>query len=91
MSGPGRGWPTLRVEAGRRGSELRAGAGSQARCSHRPTLPAVPTRSTPRPPAPPPPPQGRIKAVRQALYEALVSTNPDKDWGFVVQQIGMFT
>lgn len=33
---------------------------------------------------------GRIKAVRQALYDELVKVNPDKDWSFVLRQIGMF-
>jgi hypothetical protein len=26
--------------------------------------------------------------VRQALYDELVKVNPDKDWSFVVKQIG---
>lgn len=30
----------------------------------------------------------RIKAVRQELYDALVKINPDKDWSFVLKQIG---
>lgn len=30
----------------------------------------------------------RIKAVRQDLFEALTKLNPDKDWSFVVKQIG---
>ncbi len=34
---------------------------------------------------------GRIKAVRQQLYDALRALNPDKDWSFVVTQIGMFS
>lgn len=34
---------------------------------------------------------GRIKAVRQVLYDELVKLNPDKDWSFVTSQIGMFT
>jgi aspartate aminotransferase len=29
--------------------------------------------------------------VRQDLYNELVKVNPDKDWSFVLQQIGMFT
>ncbi len=32
---------------------------------------------------------GRIKAVRQVLYDHLVTLNPDKDWSFVTSQIGM--
>ena len=34
---------------------------------------------------------GRIKAVRQVLHDGLVALNPDRDWSFVVSQIGMFT
>ena len=34
---------------------------------------------------------GRIKAVRRVLHDALVELNSDKDWSFVVDQIGMFT
>lgn len=34
---------------------------------------------------------GRIKGVRQDLHDALVKVNPDKDWSFVLKQIGMFT
>lgn len=34
---------------------------------------------------------GRIKAVRQQLFAALTKLNPDKDWSFVVKQIGMFS
>lgn len=30
----------------------------------------------------------RIKAVRQELHDALTKINPDKDWSFVVKQIG---
>ena len=32
---------------------------------------------------------GRIKEVRQALYDHLARLNPDKDWSFVTSQIGM--
>ena len=31
------------------------------------------------------------QAVRQELYNELVALNPDKDWGFVLSQIGMFS
>lgn len=34
---------------------------------------------------------GRIKAVRQVLYDHLVRLNPDKDWKFILEQIGMFS
>lgn len=34
---------------------------------------------------------GRIKSVRQLLHDELVALNPDKDWGFVLRQIGMFS
>eukprot|EP01023_Acetabularia_acetabulum_P021816 TRINITY_DN2155_c0_g1_i1.p1 TRINITY_DN2155_c0_g1~~TRINITY_DN2155_c0_g1_i1.p1 ORF type:complete len:483 (-),score=117.69 TRINITY_DN2155_c0_g1_i1:1059-2375(-) len=34
---------------------------------------------------------GRIKNVRQLLYDCLVKLNPDKDWSFVTSQIGMFS
>lgn len=34
---------------------------------------------------------GRIKDVRKVLYDNLVRLNPDKDWSFVLNQIGMFT
>eukprot|EP01024_Parvocaulis_polyphysoides_P044734 TRINITY_DN413_c0_g1_i1.p1 TRINITY_DN413_c0_g1~~TRINITY_DN413_c0_g1_i1.p1 ORF type:complete len:451 (-),score=93.71 TRINITY_DN413_c0_g1_i1:231-1526(-) len=34
---------------------------------------------------------GRIKNVRQILYDCLVKLNPDKDWSFVTSQIGMFS
>lgn len=34
---------------------------------------------------------GRIKAVRQELYDALVRLEPNKDWSFVTKQIGMFS
>lgn len=34
---------------------------------------------------------GRIKAVRRVLHDALAALNPGRDWGFVVDQIGMFT
>jgi aspartate aminotransferase, chloroplastic len=34
---------------------------------------------------------GRIKAVRQVLYDHLVRLNPDKDWSFILEQIGMFS
>jgi len=45
-----------------------------------------------QPPARPPPRRcSRIKAVRQELHDALAKINPDKDWSFVVKQIGMFT
>ena len=32
-----------------------------------------------------------MQAVRRVLHDALVALNPDKDWDFVVEQIGMFT
>ena len=34
---------------------------------------------------------GRIKSVRQQLHDALAALNPDRDWSFVVKQIGMFS
>ncbi|GAB4817943.1 hypothetical protein N2152v2_004989 [Parachlorella kessleri] len=34
---------------------------------------------------------GRIKGVRQALYDELVKLHPEKDWTFVLKQIGMFS
>jgi aspartate aminotransferase, chloroplastic len=34
---------------------------------------------------------GRIKSVRQLLFDELNTLNPDKDWGFVLRQIGMFS
>ena len=34
---------------------------------------------------------GRIKGVRQLLYDELVALNADKDWSFVLKQIGMFS
>ena len=34
---------------------------------------------------------GRIKSVRQLLHDELAKLNPDKDWSFVLQQIGMFS
>ena len=34
---------------------------------------------------------GRIKDVRKELHANLVKLNPDKDWGFILSQIGMFT
>eukprot|EP00232_Nephroselmis_pyriformis_P003753 CAMPEP_0182913798 /NCGR_PEP_ID=MMETSP0034_2-20130328/38224_1 /TAXON_ID=156128 /ORGANISM="Nephroselmis pyriformis, Strain CCMP717" /LENGTH=459 /DNA_ID=CAMNT_0025050527 /DNA_START=29 /DNA_END=1408 /DNA_ORIENTATION=+ len=34
---------------------------------------------------------GRIKNVRQCLYDALVARMPEKDWSFVLKQIGMFS
>ena len=34
---------------------------------------------------------GRIKAVRQQLHEALQRLAPERDWSFVVKQIGMFS
>lgn len=34
---------------------------------------------------------GRIKAVRQVLYDHLVRLNSDKDWSFILKQIGMFS
>lgn len=34
---------------------------------------------------------GRIKSVRQLLFDELNALNPDKDWGFVLRQIGMFS
>eukprot|EP01025_Chloroclados_australasicus_P018885 TRINITY_DN2007_c0_g1_i1.p1 TRINITY_DN2007_c0_g1~~TRINITY_DN2007_c0_g1_i1.p1 ORF type:complete len:468 (-),score=59.23 TRINITY_DN2007_c0_g1_i1:667-2070(-) len=34
---------------------------------------------------------GRIKNVRQILYDSLTKLNPDKDWSFVTSQIGMFS
>jgi aspartate/tyrosine/aromatic aminotransferase len=30
-----------------------------------------------------------LQSVRQDLYNELVKVNPDKDWSFVLQQIGM--
>ena len=34
---------------------------------------------------------GRIASVRQRLYECLVEKMPERDWGYVTQQIGMFS
>eukprot|EP00887_Chlorella_sp_A99_P005444 scaffold1.g5444.t1 len=34
---------------------------------------------------------GRIKGVRQDLYDHLTRINPDKDWSFVLRQLGMFS
>jgi len=34
---------------------------------------------------------GRIKSVRQLLFDELTKLNPDKDWSFVLKQIGMFS
>ena len=34
---------------------------------------------------------GRIKSVRQQLYDALRKLQPERDWSFVVKQIGMFS
>lgn len=34
---------------------------------------------------------GRIKGVRQELHDYLVGLNPDKDWSFILRQIGMFS
>eukprot|EP00238_Polyblepharides_amylifera_P006778 CAMPEP_0196594378 /NCGR_PEP_ID=MMETSP1081-20130531/78193_1 /TAXON_ID=36882 /ORGANISM="Pyramimonas amylifera, Strain CCMP720" /LENGTH=452 /DNA_ID=CAMNT_0041918629 /DNA_START=64 /DNA_END=1422 /DNA_ORIENTATION=+ len=34
---------------------------------------------------------GRIKGVRQSLYENLTEMMPEKDWNFVLRQIGMFS
>ncbi|KAK9799361.1 hypothetical protein WJX73_001924 [Symbiochloris irregularis] len=34
---------------------------------------------------------GRIKTVRQKLYDELVKLNGDKDWSFITNQIGMFS
>ena len=34
---------------------------------------------------------GRIKTVRQVLRDHLEKLNPEKDWSFVTNQIGMFT
>jgi aspartate aminotransferase len=34
---------------------------------------------------------GRIKTVRQELYDHLTRINPDKDWSFIINQIGMFS
>lgn len=34
---------------------------------------------------------GRIKGVRQELYDYLTRLAPDKDWSFVTRQIGMFS
>jgi len=34
---------------------------------------------------------GRIKGVRQLLFDALSKRAPDRDWGFVLKQIGMFS
>lgn len=36
-------------------------------------------------------PRPHLQGVRQDLYDALVEINPDKDWSFVLKQIGMFT
>jgi aspartate aminotransferase len=34
---------------------------------------------------------GRIKGVRQSLHDELTALMPEKDWSFVLQQIGMFS
>lgn len=34
---------------------------------------------------------GRIGSVRQELVKALTARNKDKDWGYITQQIGMFS
>jgi len=34
---------------------------------------------------------GRIKGVRQSLYDELNALMPEKDWSFVLNQIGMFS
>jgi aspartate/tyrosine/aromatic aminotransferase len=34
---------------------------------------------------------GRIKSMRQQLHDHLVDINPDKDWSFILRQIGMFS
>lgn len=34
---------------------------------------------------------GRIKGVRKELHDYLVQLNPDKDWSFILRQIGMFS
>ncbi|GMH43336.1 hypothetical protein BSKO_11258 [Bryopsis sp. KO-2023] len=34
---------------------------------------------------------GRIKGVRQELHDYLVKLNPEKDWSFILRQIGMFS
>ncbi|CAL8465616.1 g5152 [Coccomyxa elongata] len=34
---------------------------------------------------------GRIKTVRQDLYDELVKLNGDKDWSFILRQLGMFS
>lgn len=34
---------------------------------------------------------GRIKGVRQELHDYLAKLNPDKDWSFILRQIGMFS
>jgi aspartate aminotransferase len=34
---------------------------------------------------------GRIKAVRQQLHDALAARQPERDFSFVVKQIGMFS
>lgn len=37
------------------------------------------------------PPSCVLQTVRQDLYDNLVALNPDKDWSFVLNQIGMFS
>lgn len=34
---------------------------------------------------------GRIKGVRQLLHDELMALYPEKDWGFILSQIGMFS
>ena len=34
---------------------------------------------------------GRIKSVRQLLYDNLARLDPSRDWTFVLKQIGMFS
>jgi aspartate aminotransferase, chloroplastic len=34
---------------------------------------------------------GRIKGVRQLLHDELKTLYPEKDWGFILSQIGMFS
>ena len=34
---------------------------------------------------------GRIKGVRKLLHDELKALHPEKDWGFILSQIGMFS
>ena len=32
-----------------------------------------------------------VQSVRQKLYDELTAINPDRDWSFILRQIGMFS